>query len=304
RMRQLEENNKNGVDGALTVYAQQKRLQKDVGELDRMLLQLLNEEYARHPFYGTRRMTAYLYGCGHVVNRKRVQRLMQTLGLAGMAPGPNTSKPHPQHKIYPYLLRGVEIIRPNQVWSTDITYLRLPRGFVYLVAIIDWYSRRVLSWRLSNTMDAGFCVDCLEQAIQDYGAPEIFNTDQGSQFTSDSFTGVLVRNRITISMDGRGRALDNNFVERLWRTVKYEDVYLKKYESVQDLLMGLTHYCVFYNDERRHQSLDYQTPDVVYRTAVGGGAKIVDKFGGALETSSTVALRSTRDDVSRAKDAG
>lgn len=269
-----------------------------------MLLQLLDEEYTRHPFYGTRRMTAYLYGCGHVVNRKRVQRLMQTLGLAGMAPGPNTSKPHPQHKIYPYLLRGVEIIRPNQVWSTDITYIRLPRGFVYLVAIIDWYSRRVLSWRLSNTMDAGFCVDCLKQAIQDYGTPEIFNTDQGSQFTSDSFTGVLIRNRITISMDGRGRALDNIFVERLWRTVKYEDVYLKKYESVQDLLMGLTHYFVFYNDERRHQSLDYQTPDVVYRTAVGGGAKIVDKFGGARETSTTVALRSTEDDVSRAKELG
>ena len=286
------------------VYAQQKRLQKDVGELDRMLLQLLDEEYTRHPFYGTRRMTAYLYGCGHAVNRKRVQRLMHTLGLAGMAPGPNTSKPHPQHKIYPYLLRGVEIIRPNQVWSTDITYLRLPRGFVYLVAIIDWYSRRVLSWRLSNTMDAGFCVDCLEQAIQDYGAPEIFNTDQGSQFTSDSFTGVLIRNGITISMDGRGRALDNIFIERLWRTVKYEEVYLEKHDSMQDLLMGLTYYFVFYNDARRHQSLDYQMPDVVYRTAVGGGAKIVDKFGGALDTSSTVALRSTEDDVSSAKELG
>lgn len=286
------------------VYDKKKRLQKEVGELESRLLQLLDEEYTRHPFYGTRRMTKYLCGSGYAVNRKRVQRLMQKLGLAGMAPGPDTSKAHPQHKIYPYLLRGVEIISPNQVWSTDITYVRLPRGFVYLVAIIDWYSRKVLSWRLSNTMDAGFCVDCLEEAIKDYGVPEIFNTDQGSQFTSDSFTGVLIRNRIKISMDGRGRALDNIFVERLWRTVKYEDVYLKKYEDVQDLLMGLTHYFLFYNEERRHQSLDYKTPDIVYRTATGGGAKIVDKFGGAREASSSVALRSTEDDASRAEELG
>ena len=286
------------------VYDKKKRLQKEVGELESRLLQLLDEEYTRHPFYGTRRMTKYLCGSGYAVNRKRVQRLMQKLGLAGMAPGPDTSKAHPQHKIYPYLLRGVEIISPNQVWSTDITYVRLPRGFVYLVAIIDWYSRKVLSWRLSNTMDAGFCVDCLEEAIKDYGVPEIFNTDQGSQFTSDSFTGVLIWNRIKISMDGRGRALDNIFVERLWRTVKYEDVYLKKYEDVQDLLMGLTHYFLFYNEERRHQSLDYKTPDIVYRTATGGGAKIVDKFGGAREASSSVALRSTVDDASRAEELG
>lgn len=286
------------------MYDKKKRLQKEVGELESRLLQLLDEEYTRHPFYGTRRMTKYLCGSGYAVNRKRVQRLMQKLGLAGMAPGPDTSKAHPQHKIYPYLLRGVEIISPNQVWSTDITYVRLPRGFVYLVAIIDWYSRKVLSWRLSNTMDAGFCVDCLEEAIKDYGVPEIFNTDQGSQFTSDSFTGVLIRNRIKISMDGRGRALDNIFVERLWRTVKYEDVYLKKYEDVQDLLMGLTHYFLFYNEERRHQSLDYKTPDIVYRTATGGGAKIVDKFGGAREASSSVALRSTVDDASRAEELG
>lgn len=230
-------------------------------------------------------MTKYLGDCGHAVNRKRVQRLMQTLGLAGMMPGPHTSKPHPQHKIYPYLLRGVEISRTNQVWSTDITYIRLPRGFVYLVAIIDWYSRKVLAWRLSNTMDASFCVDCLEFAIKDYGAPEIFNTDQGSQFTSESFTGVLLNNGITISMDGRGRALDNIFVERLWRTVKYEDVYLKKYDSMQDLLIGLTCYFQFYNDERRHQALDYKTPAQVYQAATGGGARIVDKFNGAKGTS-------------------
>ncbi len=213
---------------------------------------------------------------------------MQTLGLVGMAPGPNTSKPHPQHTLYPYLLRGVDIIRPNQVWSTDITYIRLPRGFVYLVAIIDWYSRRVLSWRLSNTMDAGFCVDCLEEALKGYGTPEIFNSDQGSQFTSDAFTGVLIERGITISMDGRGRALDNIFVERLWRTVKYEEVYLKQHGSLQDLLMGLTRYFMFYNEERLHQSLGYKTPEVVYRTSAGGGAKIVDKFNETTEASALV----------------
>ena len=203
-------------------------------------------------------MTKYLVEQGYPVNRKRVQRLMQTLGLAGMAPGPNTSKAHPQHKIYPYLLRGVDIIRPNQVWSTDITYIRLPRGFVYLVAIIDWYSRKIMSWRLSNTMDAGFCVDCLEEAIETYGTPEIFNSDQGSQFTSDAFTGVLINSGVKISMDGRGRALDNIFVERLWRTVKYEEVYLKQHDTVQSLLIGLTDYFVFYNQERHHQSLGYK----------------------------------------------
>jgi putative transposase len=266
------------------VYAQKKRPQKEVDEFECMLLNKLDEEYTRHPFYGTRRMTKYLCGCGYAVNRKRVQRLMQKLGLAGMAPGPNTSKPHPQHKLYAYLLRGLDIIRPNQVWSTDITYIRLLHGFVYLVAIIDWYSRKVLAWRLSNTMDAGFCVNCLEEAIMNFGVPEIFNTDQGSQFTSDSFTGVLIQNGITISMDGRGRALDNIFVERLWRTVKYEDVYLKGYENMPDLLLGLTHYFLFYNEERLHQSLCYTTPDVVYQTATGGGAKIVDKFNEPAET--------------------
>jgi putative transposase len=260
------------------VYEQKKRLLKAVDENECVLLQLLDEEYTRHPFYGSRRMTKYLCNCGYVVNRKRVQRLMQTLGLVGMAPGPNTSKAHPQHKIYPYLLRGVDIIRPNQVWSTDITYIRLPRGFVYLVAIIDWYSRKILSWRLSNTMDAGFCVDCLEDAIKVYGTPEIFNSDQGAQFTSDAFTGVLIKNSIKISMDGRGRALDNIFVERLWRTVKYEEVYLKQHDSIQKLLVGLTDYFVFYNEERYHQSLGYKTPNAVYQTAVGGGAKIVDKY--------------------------
>ena len=261
------------------VYAHKNRVLKSVDKNESLLLELLDEEYTRHPFYGSRRMTKYLCGLGHKVNRKRVQRLMQTLGLVGMAPGPNTSKAHPQHKIYPYLLRGVDIIRPNQVWSTDITYIRLPHGFVYLVVIIDWYSRKVLSWRLSNTMDAGFCVDCLEDAIRAYGTPEIFNSDQGSQFTSDVFTGILIENDIKISMDGRGRALDNIFTERLWRTVKYEDVYLKQYDCVQRLLLGLTDYFVFYNEERLHQSLSYKTPSMVYQTATGGGAKILDKYG-------------------------
>ena len=261
-----------------------KAPQQRSDEFECILLSLVDEEYTRHPLSGSRRMTLYLCGCGYAVNRKRVQRLMQKLGLAGMAPGPNTSKPHPQHKVYPYLLRGLDIIRPNQVWSTDITYIRLLHGFVYLVAIIDWYSRKVLAWRLSNTMDAGFCVDCLEEAIKNFGVPEIFNTDQGSQFTSDSFTGVLIKNGITISMDGRGRALDNIFVERLWRTVKYEDVYLKGYENMPDLLLGLTHYFLFYNEERMHQSLGYTTPDVVYQTGTGGGAMIVDKFNELTET--------------------
>jgi putative transposase len=195
-----------------------------------------------------------------------------------MAPEPNTSRPHPQHKIYPYLLRGVDVTRPNQEWSTDITYVRLERGFVYLAAVIDWYSRKVLSWRLSNTLDSEFCVDCLEQSIRSYGKPEIFNTNQVCQFTSDAFTGVLKMHDIAISMDGRGRALDNIFVERLWRSVKHEDVYLKGYVNMPGLQLGLTDYFEFYNTERPHQSLGNLTPIQVYQTASGGGARIVDKF--------------------------
>jgi len=212
-----------GVSRA-AVYA--RRTPQIVCEVELLLCRLIDEEYTRHPFYGSRKMVKYLRTAGHVVNRKRVQRMMQAMGLVGMAPGPNTSKAHPQHKIYPYLLRGVPIVRPNQVWSTDITYIRLTHGFAYLVAVIDWYSRKVLSWRISNSMDASFCVDCLEDALRSHGTPEIFNSDQGSQFTSDAFTGVLKREGITISMDGRGRAFDNIFVERLWRSVKHEDVYL------------------------------------------------------------------------------
>jgi putative transposase len=239
-------------------------------------------------------MVVFLKAQGRFVNRKRIQRLMRRMGLAGMTPRPNSSRPHPTHKIYPYLLRGVPIVRPNQVWSTDITYIRLSRGFAYLVAIIDGYSRRVLSWRISNSMEATFCVDCLEDALRHHGRPEVFNSDQGAQFTRAAFTQVLKREDIVISMDGRGRAFDNIFVERLWRSVKHEDVYLKGYATIGELMVGLSDYFVFYNSERPHQSLGQQTPDVVYRCAVNGGAMIVDKFGGAVEQS-PVPLRSTGD---------
>jgi putative transposase len=259
-----------------TAYAPRRTVEPDAEEME--LLALIDAEYTRHPFYGSRRMVIHLDKLGRRVNRKRVQRLMGVLGLAGMAPGPDTSRPHPRHKVYPYLLRGLAIDRPNHVWSADITYVRLAQGFVYLVAVIDWYSRKVLAWRVSNTLDSGFCVDCLEQALRTHGIPAIFNSDQGCQFTSEAFTEVLKGNGIAISMDGRGRALDNIFVERLWRSVKYEDVYLKGYASVPELLLGLADYFEFYNSERFHQSLGYLTPDEVYRTASGGGAKIIDKF--------------------------
>jgi putative transposase len=259
-----------------TFYAHLEPVQASAEDL--VLMCLIDEEYTRHPFLGSRRMRAYLEQQGYLVNRKRIQRLMRTLGLEGMAPGPNTSRRHPQHEVYPYLLRGLEIDRPNQVWSTDITYVRMVRGFVYWVAVMDWYSRKVLAWRISNTQDTTFCVDGLEEALRHFGTPEIFNTDQGSQFTSAGFTEVLKGRGIRISMDGRGRAADNIFVERLWRSVKYEDIYLKEYATVAELLSGLTRYFEYYNTERPHQSLGYQTPDQVYATGQGGGAKIVDKF--------------------------
>ena len=277
-----------GVSRA-TLYA--RRRPTPMIEAEQLLKRLIDEEYTRHPFYGSRKMVLHLGRCGYRVNRKRTQRLMRSMGLAGMAPGPNTSRAHPQHKVYPYLLRGVAVVRPNQVWSTDITYIWLARGFVYLVAIIDWYSRRVLSWRISNSMEAVFCVDCLEDALRAHGKPEVFNRDQGAQFTSDGFTGVLNRERITISMDGRGRAFDNIFVERLWRTVKHEDVYLKGYGTVDELLLGLTQYFSFYNGERPHQGLKNSTPDAVYQSGAGGGAMIVNKYG-AIE-GIPIPLRST-----------
>jgi putative transposase len=254
-----------------------------VDEDDAMMLRLIDEEYTRHPFFGSRRMVWFLRERGFAVNRKRVQRLMQQLGLAGMAPGPHTSQPYPAHPVYPYLLRGLAIDRPNQAWSTDITYIRLAQGWGYLVAIIDWYSRKVLTWRLSNTLDTGFCVDCLHEALRRFGVPEIFNTDQGAQFTSHDFINALKAHPLRISMDGRGRAADNIFVERLWRTVKYEDIYLKAYETLAEVQVGLKTYFTFYNGERGHQSLGYQTPDGVYATGQGGGAKIIDKFGRLAE---------------------
>jgi putative transposase len=261
---------------------------------DLQVCHLIDQAYTQRPFYGSRRMVLCLKDRGLTVNRKRVQRLMASMGLAGMAPGPNTSRKHPQNRIYPYLLRGLQVVRPNQVWSTDITYVRLARGFAYLVAIIDWYSRKVLSWRISNSMDSAFCVDCLEDALATHGKPEIFNSDQGSQFTSTAFTDILKREEIRISMDGRGRALDNIFVERLWRNVKYEDVYLRGYSSMAELTVGLAEYFAFYNTERPHQGLGYKKPDEVYATCEGGGASIPDHFRDT-RGESPVSLRSTGD---------
>jgi putative transposase len=231
---------------------------------DLALMRLLDEQYTRRPFYGVRRMTHWLRGEGHGVNPKRVRRLLRTMGLEAVYPKPRLSQSAPGHRIYPYLLRGMTIGRPNQVWSTDITYIRLARGFVYLVAVLDWYSRYVLAWSVSNTLDSLFCVETLRQALAQYGHPEIFNSDQGVQFTSEAFTGVLASAGVAISMDGRGRALDNVFVERLWRSVKYEEVYLKDYAGVPAAVTGLGAYFDFYNCERLHQALDYRTPQAVY----------------------------------------
>ena len=228
-----------------------------------LLMRLLDEQYTRAPFYGIRRMRAWLNQQGYVINHKRVQRLLREMGLVAIYPQPKTSQPAPGHKIYPYLLRGVKIDRVDQVWSADITYVRLLRGFIYLVAIIDWFSRYVLSWEVSLTMDSEFCLVALARALA-LARPEVFNTDQGAQFTSQGFTGALNDRAIRISMDGRGRALDNIFVERLWRSVKYEEVYLKDYASVPEAREGLERYFDFYNQERLHQSLNYKTPESVY----------------------------------------
>jgi putative transposase len=232
-------------------------------ELNLTLMRLIDVQYTQTPFYGWPKMTVYLQQLGYPINHKRVQRLMQLMGLPAIYPKPRTSTPAPGHKIYPYLLRGLKISRPNQAWSADITYVPLPKGFMYLVAIIDWFSRYVLTWQLSNTLDSHFCLHALQQALQ-RGQPEIFNTDQGAQFTSLAFTGLLEAAHIQISRDGRGRALDNIFVERLWRTVKYEDIYLKDYATVPALITGLTRYFTFYNEERFHQSLGYRTPVEVH----------------------------------------
>jgi len=227
------------------------------------LMRLLDEQYTRTPFYGSRKMVEWLDTQGFEVNRKRVTRLMALLGIEAIYPKPKLSQPGDSHKIYPYLLRGVGVDRVNQVWSTDITYIRMARGFVYLVAVMDWFSRYILSWRLSLTLELDFCVDALKCALR-RGRPEIFNSDQGSQFTSEKFIGELAAREIAISMDGRGRCMDNIFVERLWRSLKYEEVYLKDYGSVTEARAGIERYFRFYNQERLHQSLQYRTPAAIW----------------------------------------
>ena len=230
---------------------------------DLELMALMDRQYLKTPFYGSRKMQAWLQGLGHPAGRNKVRRLMRLMGLEAIYRRPNTSKPAPGHRIYPYLLKGVEINRVNQVWSADITYIPMAQGFLYLVAIMDWHSRRVLSWKLSNTMDVDFCVQALDQALSQ-GKPEIFNTDQGSQFTSEVFTGLLLGQGIQISMDGKGRYLDNIFVERLWRSLKYEEVYLKAYQNGTEARNGIGAYMDFYNRERPHQALGYRTPGQVF----------------------------------------
>jgi putative transposase len=236
----------------------------DESPLNLELMRLIDQEYTRAPFYGYRKMTARLNNAhGYQVNHKRVARLMQLMGLQALYPRPRTTMPNQQHKKYPYLLRGLVINRPNQVWAADITYVPMPRGFMYLVAVMDWFSRFVLAWQLSNTLDGAFCLAALRLARQ-HGRPDIFNTDQGVQFTAHDFTGELETADIRVSMDGRGRAFDNIFVERLWRSVKYEDIYLKAYQTVPALLAGLEAYFQLYNYERPHQSLDYHVPAAVH----------------------------------------
>jgi putative transposase len=236
----------------------------EVGEDDRTIMALIDRHYLARPYYGSRRMAAWLATQGHLVNRKRVQRLMRLMGLVAIYQRPNTSKAAAGHKIYPYLLGGIAIERVNQVWCSDVTYIPMATGFLYLVVVMDWVSRAVLAWRLSNTLGADFCVEALEEALR-YGRPEIFNTDQGSQFTSEDFTGTLKDHGITISMDGKGRCMDNIFVERLWRSLKYEEVYLNAYASVAEAKAGIGAWLDFYNEERQHQSLGYRTPRQIYQ---------------------------------------
>ena len=235
----------------------------EASEYELGLMGLIDRQYLQTPFYGSRKMTACLRRQGHQVNRKRVQRLMRRMGIEAIYRRPNTSRRDSGHKVYPYLLRGLQIDKVNQVWATDITYIPMARGFMYLVCIMDWHSRYVLSWRLSNTLEADFCVDALEEALSSV-VPGIFNTDQGSQFTSEAFTSVLSNRGVQISMDSAGSYMDNVFVERLWRSVKYEEVYLKVYESVAEARAGIGAYLNFYNNERPHQALDYRTPAQVF----------------------------------------
>jgi putative transposase len=243
-----------------TLYYQPAPVDPD----DLALMRRMDELYTASPFYGSRRMVAVLRRDGWTVNRKRVRRLMRLMGLEAIYQKPNTSKGHPAHKVYPYLLRDLGIDRPNQVWCADITYIPMAKGFVYLVAVMDWFSRRVLAWRLSITMEADFCVDALRDAMDCYGKPEIFNTDQGVQFSSADFVAVLESRGIRISMDGKGRFLDNIFIERLWRSLKYEEVFIKAYGSVMEARRGIGGWLSFYNEERPHQALGYRTPRGVF----------------------------------------
>jgi len=259
---------------------------------DLVLMRRLDELFTAWPFLGSRRMTALLRAEGYPVNRKRVQRLMRQMGIAALGPKPKTTKPAPGHKIFPYLLRNLVIDRPNQVWAADITYLPIGRGFLYLVAVIDWASRAVLAWRLSNTMDTSFCIAALEEALARFGKPEIFNTDQGSQFTSAAFTGALAAAGVQISMDGRGRWMDNVFIERLWRSLKYEDIYLKGYADGHEAKQGIADWVTFYNHRRPHQALANRTPMAIWRDGITGalGEGAVDMTlrldnAGALPTS-------------------
>jgi putative transposase len=247
------------------------RPRRPANDNDAALMRRLDELFTAWPFLGSRRMATMLRAAGHAVNRKRVQRLMRRMGIAALGPKPRTTKPAPGHKIFPYLLRSVVIDRPNQVWAADITYIPIGRGFLYLVAVIDWASRAVLAWRLSNTMDVSFCLSALEAALARFGKPEIFNTDQGSQFTSAAFTGALAAAGILVSMDGRGRWMDNVFIERLWRSLKYEDVYLKGYADGREARAGIASWIAFYNLRRPHQALANRTPMAVWRDGVIGG---------------------------------
>ena len=236
----------------------------EVGADELTIMAEIDKLHLKYPFYGSRKISHCLRAGGLVVNRKRVQRLMRKMGVESVAPKPNTSKPAPEHKVYPYLLRNLRITTVNRVWAADITYIPMARGFGYLVAIIDWYSRRVLAWRLSNTMDQSFCVEALEEALERFGPPKIFNTDQGSQFTAGTFTQALLSRGILVSMDGRGRWVDNVFIERVWRSLKYEEVYLHAYDDLNEARRGIGHYFEFYNKERPHQSLGNQPPAVFY----------------------------------------
>lgn len=237
---------------------------KPIKAEDLELMRLIDEQYLKTPTWGSRSMRNHLRRLGYKINRKRVQRLMRLMGLEAIYPKPRTSRPHPEHKIHPYLLRNMDIKRPNQVWCADLTYIPMSRGFMYLVAVMDWHSRKVLAWRLSNTMESDFCVEAAQEAISRYGTPDIFNTDQGAQFTSEAFVKLLKNNDIAISMDGRGRVQDNIFIERLWWTLKYHYLYLRSFDNGTQLREGLRSWFRFYNHQRSHQALDDKTPDEVY----------------------------------------